>query len=224
MKDVPLNDRPREKLLNFGAEVLTDSELLAILISSGNGTLDVMSISRGILENYNFKRMARLNVSSLEKEFGVGRAKACQIAACFEMGRRAMSSKGEKDFFVKEAGDVVKGFGAGMMDLGSEHFKVIYLNVRRKVLREKTLFIGTLDESVVHPRDIFKVALEEGAAAVILMHNHPSGNFSPSEADIAITKTLIEAGRIMGVDVLDHVIIGRNGFCSLAEDGHFGSC
>ncbi len=221
MKDVPLNDRPREKLFNFGPEVLGDSELLAILISSGNGERDVMSISRGILENYNFKRMARLSVSSLEKEFGVGRAKACQIAACFEMGRRAVSAGKDKDFFVREAGDVVKGFGAGMMDLESEHFKVVYLNVRRKVLKERVLFIGTLDESIVHPREIFKIAFEVGAAAIILMHNHPSGNSSPSDADIAITKSLIEAGRIMGVEVLDHVIIGRDGYCSLAEDGLF---
>lgn len=221
MKEVPLSDRPREKLFNFGVEVLTDSELLAILISSGNGTSDVMSISRGILDNYNFKRMARLSVSSLEKEFGVGRAKACQIAACFEMGRRAMSQGKEKDFFVREAGDVVRGFGAGMMDLESEHFKAVYLNVRRKVLKEKVLFMGTLDESIVHPREIFKIALEVGAAAVILMHNHPSGNSNPSEADIAITKNLIGAGKIMGVEVLDHVIIGRDEFCSLAEDGHF---
>ena len=197
-----------------------DDELLAILISSGNGERDVMGISRGILGNYDFKRLARLSVCQLEKEFGVGRAKACQIAAAFEMGRRAMSSR-DKDLVVKSAEDAVKSFGAGMMDLESENFKAIYLNVRRKVLKAETLFIGTLDESVVHPREIFKVALEVGAAGVILMHNHPSGDSSPSEADVLITKNLIEAGRILGVEVLDHIIVGRNGYCSLFEDGLF---
>ena len=103
----------------------------------------------------------------------------------------------------------------------SEHFKVVYLNTRRKVLKEKTLFIGTLDESVVHPREIFKVALEVGAAGVILMHNHPSGDSGPSDADITITKKLIEAGKILGIEVLDHVIVGRNGYCSLFEDRLF---
>lgn len=220
MKEVPLNDRPREKLFNFGAEVLGDDELLGILISSGNGERDVMSISRGVLENYNFGRLARLSVSQLEKEFGVGRAKACQIVACFEMGRRAMSVRG-KDVVIREAGDIVKAFGAGMMDLGSEHFRVVYLNVRRKVLKCETLFIGTLDESVVHPREIFKIALEVGAAGVILLHNHPSGDPAPSSEDVSITKKLIEAGKILGVEVLDHVIVGRNNYCSLAEDGLF---
>ena len=219
MRDVPLNDRPREKLFNFGAEVLGDSELLGILISSGNREQDVMGISKGVLENYDFRKLSRLSISQLEKEFGIGRVKACQIVACFEMGRRAVSSSGMKDVVIRDSADVVRGFGARMMDLESEHFKVIYLNVRRKVLREKTLFIGTLDESVVHPREIFKVALEEGAAGVILLHNHPSGESDPSDADITITRNLIEAGKILGVEVLDHVIIGKNNYCSLAEDG-----
>jgi len=220
MKDVPLSDRPREKLFNFGAEVLGDDELLGILISSGNRERDVMSISRGVLGNYDFKRLSRLSVSRLEKEFGIGRAKACQIVACFEMGRRAASVK-DKSLVIREACDVVKAFGAGMVDLESEHFRVVYLNVRRRVLKCETLFIGTLDESVVHPREIFKIALELGAAGVILMHNHPSGDFSPSGEDVAITKRLIEAGKVLGVEVLDHVIVGRNGWCSLAEDGLF---
>lgn len=220
MKDIPLNDRPREKLFDFGAEVLGNDELLGILISSGNKQMDVMSISRRILEKYDFRRMSRLSVSALEKELGIGRAKACQIVACFEMGRRAASVR-DKNAVINSAEDVVKSFGSDMIDLGSEHFKVVYLNVRRKVLCCKTLFIGTLDESVVHPREVFKVALELGAAGVILMHNHPSGNPEPSREDISITKRLVEAGKIMGVEVLDHVIIGRSGYCSLAEDGLF---
>lgn len=220
MKDVALGDRPREKLFSFGAEVLGDDELLAILIGSGNSSMDVMGISRSILSRNDFRRLSRLSVSQLEKEFGVGRAKACSIVACFEMGRRAISSRGEK-VVVNEAIDVVKNFGAGLMDLGSEHFRVVFLNSRRKVLKVETLFIGTLDESVVHPREVFKVALEVGAAGVILMHNHPSGDATPSEDDVLITKRLVDAGRIMGVEVLDHVIIGRDGFCSLAEDGLF---
>lgn len=220
MKEIPANDRPREKLFNFGPEVLGDDELLGILISSGNGSKDVMSISRGVLNNYNFKKLSRLGVSQLEKEFGIGRAKACQVVAAFEMGRRSMACKGG-NVIVKSAEDIVKNFGPSMIDLESEHFKVICLNVRRKFLKEKTLFIGTLDESIVHPREIFKFALGEGAAGIILMHNHPSGEANPSDEDISITKRLIEAGRIMGIEVLDHIIIARNGYCSLAEDGFF---
>lgn len=218
MRDVPLNDRPREKLVNFGPEVLGDSELLAILISSGNKERGVMDISKGILGKYNFSRLSRMSVAQLGKEFGVGRAKACQICACFEMGRRA-SGFVDGDVKINCAEDVMKMFGARMMDLESENFKVVYLNARRRVLKEKTLFVGTLDESVVHPREIFKVALEEGAAGVILVHNHPSGDPTPSDDDVKITKELIEAGKILGVDVLDHVIIGRNGYWSIMENG-----
>lgn len=220
MKDVPLNDRPREKLFDFGAEVLGDDELLGILISSGNGHMDVMNISRSILKKYDFKRMSKLSISQLEKELGIGRAKACQIVACFEMGRRAASCR-DKDVVISSSEDIMNVFGAGMIDLESEHFKVVYLNTRRKVLSCKTLFMGTLDESVVHPREVFKVALELGSAGVILMHNHPSGDPDPSEEDVSVTKRLVEAGKIMGIKVLDHVIIGRNKYCSLAEDGLF---
>jgi len=220
MKDVAIQDRPREKLFSFGAEVLGDDELLAILIGSGNVKSDVMSISRGILGRNNFRKLGRLSVSALEKEFGIGRAKACSIVACFEMGRRAVSSR-DKKVVIKEAVDVVKNFGAGLMDLESEHFRVVFLNSRRRVLKAETLFVGTLDESVVHPREVFKVALEVGAAGVILMHNHPSGDSSPSDEDVLITKRLVEAGRVMGIEVLDHVIVGRDGWCSLAEDGFF---
>jgi DNA repair protein RadC len=220
MKEVAVHDRPREKLFSFGAEVLGDDELLAILIGSGNVKSDVMSISRSVLGKYGFGKLSRLSVSQLEKEFGIGRAKACSIVACFEMGRRAISSRGEK-VVIREAVDVVKSFGAGMIDLGSEHFRVVFLNSRRRVLCARTLFVGTLDESVVAPREVFKVALEVGAAGVVLMHNHPSGEASASEEDILITRRLVEAGRVMGVDVLDHVIVGRDGWTSLAEDGFF---
>lgn len=218
MRDVPLNDRPREKLMNLGPESLGDSELLAILISSGNSERGVMDISKGILGKYNFNRLSRMGVSQLSKEFGVGRAKACQICACFEMGRRA-SSFVEEDVKINCGEDVFRVFGSKMMDLESENFKVIYLNTRKRVLKEKTLFVGTLDESVVHPREIFKVALEEGAAGIVLVHNHPSGDPTPSDDDVRVTKELIEAGKILGVDVLDHVIIGRNGYWSIMENG-----
>jgi len=223
MKEVARHDRPREKLFSFGAEVLGDDELLAVLIGSGNVKSDVMSISRSVLGKYDFGKLSRLSVSALEKEFGVGRAKACSIVACFEMGRRAISCRGEK-VVIREACDVVKSFGAGMIDLESEHFRVVFLNSRRRVLKVENLFVGTLDESVVHPREVFKVALEVGAAGVILMHNHPSGEAAASEDDLKITRRLVEAGRVMGVEVLDHVIVGRDGWSSLREEGSVFGC
>lgn len=218
MIDIPLNDRPREKLINLGPGSLGDNELLAILISSGNGEKSVMDISKGILGNHNFSRLSKMSVSQLSKEFGIGKAKACQICACFEMGRRA-SGFVDKDIKINCAQDIFKMFGSKMSDLQSENFKVVYLNTRRKVLCDKTLFVGTLSESVVSPREIFRVALDEGAAAAILIHNHPSGDPSPSDDDINITKELIEAGKILGVDVLDHIIIGRNNYWSIMENG-----
>lgn len=217
MKDIPIQDRPREKLINLGPESLGDSELLAILISSGNAEKSVTEISKGILNKYNIEQLSNLNTSQLKKEFGIGTAKACQIVSSFEMGRRA-SSFTRENIKIRCSQDIIKILAPKMSNLASEHFKCIYLNTKHKVLKEKTLFQGTLNESVVHPREIFKIALEENAAAVILAHNHPSGDPTPSEEDVQITKELIKAGEVLGIKILDHIIIGKKSNWSIMEN------
>ena len=218
MKNTPVSDRPREKLISLGPESLGNSELLSILISSGNASQSVTEISKGILRKYNIEQLSTLNTSQLKKEFGIGSAKACQIVSSFEMGRRAASFTKE-EIKINCSEDVIRMLAPRMSNLASENFKCIYLNTRHKVLREKTLFQGTLNESVVHPREIFKIALEENAAAVILVHNHPSGDPTPSEEDIQITKELLKAGNILGIKVLDHIIIGKGRNWSIMENG-----
>jgi len=217
MKLIPLKDRPREKILTKGSAALGDSELLAILLSSGNKEKGVLELSNEILNKYDLEKLSSLNISSLQKISGIGLAKACQICSCFELGRRASLNNNGESLQIKTSKDAISLLAPKMKVLKSENFVCLYLNSRKKLIKEKTIFVGTLNESVVHPREIFKQALDEGAAAIILAHNHPSGDPTPSKEDIEITKELISAGEILGIRVLDHVIIGNEGSWSMAD-------
>jgi len=220
-KTLPQEDMPREKLNKYGAKVLTDSELLAIILRTGNKQEDVFKLSKKLLAKHNLKSLSRIRINSLKKELGIGDAKASQIISCFELGRRLAAFKEDKKPIIKEAKDIVKIFMPEMSSLKKEHFKGIYLDSRRRVLKEETIFIGSLNESVIHPREIFQIALNENAAALILLHNHPSGDPSPSKFDINVTKELVEAGKILGIEVLDHIIIGSKKYFSFKEKSLF---
>ncbi len=219
IKSLPLDDRPREKMIKNGPETLSDSELLAIILRTGNKNESVISVANKLFNRYNIKSLSRSGINNLKKELGIGNAKACQIVACFELGRRLAKFKEDKKSAIKNAKDIAKIFIPEMGSLKKEHFKGIYLDSRKRVIKEETIFIGSLNESVIHPREIFQVALNENAAALILIHNHPSGNPKPSNQDIEITKELIRAGDILGIPVLDHIIIGNNKYVSLREKG-----
>ncbi len=219
IKKLPPDERPREKLIKYGPRTLTNSELLAIIISTGSKKENVLALSNKLFGKYNLKSLSKLKIGSLKKQLGIGDAKACKIIACFELGKRLSSFKETKRPVIKSAKDIAKLFIHDMGSLEKEHFKGIYLDTRKRIIKEETIFIGSLNESVVHPREIFKPALDESAAAIILLHNHPSGDPSPSSFDIKITEELVKAGNLLGIEVLDHIIIGGKKYISLKEKG-----
>ncbi len=219
IKSLPLEDRPREKLIKYGAKILTNSELLAIILRIGNKKENVINLANKLFNKYDIKSLSRIEISKLKKELGIGDVKACQIIACFELGRRLASFKKHKKPVIKEAKDIAKIFIPEMSSLKKEHFKGIYLNSRKRIIKEETIFIGSLNESVIHPREIFQIALDENAAALILLHNHPSGDPKPSNFDIKITKELVKAGKLLGIKILDHIILGDNSYLSFKEKG-----
>lgn len=217
IKSLPLEERPREKLIKHGSKSLTNSELLAIILRTGNKKENVISLSNELFSKYTIKSLSRINTSKLMKELGIGIAKACQIVSCFELGRRLSSFREEKNSSIKNAKDIVKIFLHEMKDLKQEHFKTVYLDSRNKLIKEKTIFIGSLEESIVHSREIFKQALEENSSSIILVHNHPSGDPNPSMADIEATQEIIKAGDLLGIKILDHIIIGEKKYFSFKE-------
>jgi len=219
IKTLPSDERPREKLIKHGSKTLTNSELLAIILRTGNKKESVLEISNKFFKKYNLKSLSRVKIAGLKKQLGVGDAKACQIMACFELGKRLSAFNEDKKPFVNTAKDIAKLFIPEMGSLEKEHFKGIYLDSRKRMIKQETIFVGSLNESVIHPREIFKIALDENAAAIILLHNHPSGDPNPSSFDIEITKELIEAGNILGIEILDHIIIGGNKYLSFKEKG-----
>ena len=217
IKSLPTEDRPREKLIKHGPKTLTNSELLAIILRTGNKKENVITLSNKILNKYHLKSLSRIEFSKLKKILGIGDVKASQIIACFELARRLNSFKKDKHPKIKNAKDIVRIFSPEMSSLKQEHLKGIYLNSRKKIIKQETIFIGSLNESIIHPREIFKIALNENAAAIILLHNHPSGDPTPSSFDIEVTKELITSGKILGIEILDHIIIGDNKYTSFKE-------
>jgi len=218
--DLPRQERPRERLQKFGPEALSAQELLALIIGRGIPKKSVMNIAQELLAKFgNVKAIGQATIEELSQIKGIGLAKAAQIKASFELGRREELEPELKNFDIKDPESVVKAIRASIKDKAKEHFKLILLNPRNKIIGISTISIGTLNASLVHPREVFKDAIMHTAASVVLAHNHPSGDPEPSEDDITITKRLIEAGKILGVEVIDHIIVGKNGFFSFKEKG-----
>jgi len=218
--DLPRQERPRERLQKFGAEALSAQELLALVIGRGIPKKSVMNIAQELLARFgNVKAIGQATIEELSQIKGIGLAKAAQIKASFELGRREELEPELKNFDIKDPESVVKAIRASIKDKAKEHFKLILLNPRNKIIGISTISIGTLNASLVHPREVFKDAIMHTAASVVLAHNHPSGDPEPSEDDITITKRLIEAGKILGIEVMDHIIIAKNGFFSFKEKG-----
>ena len=179
-----------------------------------------MSIAQELLVKFgNVKAISQATIEELSQIKGIGLAKAAQLKACFELGKREELEPELKNFNIKDPESVVKAIRASIKDKAKEHFKLILLNPRNKIIGISTISIGTLNASLVHPREVFKDAITHSAASVVLAHNHPSGDPEPSEDDIKITKKLVESGKILGIEVLDHIIIAKNGFKSLANEG-----
>jgi DNA repair protein RadC len=220
VRDLPRQERPRERLQKFGPEALSAQELLALVIGRGIPKKSVMNIAQELLTKFgNIKAISQATIEELSQIKGIGLAKAAQIKACFELGRREDLEPEMISFDIKNPEAVVKAIRTSIKEKAKEHFKLILLNPRNKIIGISTISIGTLNASLVHPREVFKDAIVHSAASVVLAHNHPSGDPEPSEDDIKITKKLVESGKILGIEVLDHIIIGKGGFLSFKERG-----
>ncbi len=216
IKDLPKIERPREKLIQKGPQNLKDEELLAILLGTGVEGKNVLEVARQILRKHSKKRLLKMKYEDISKIKGIGPAKACTILAATELIKRALKIQDETLPIIQSVKDTMAQ-AVYMRDKTREHFMAIYLNARNEMVFKKPMFIGTLNANLVHPREIFSEALKQNAASVILAHNHPSGDAEPSEDDLTITKRLIEAGKIMGIDVLDHIIITKTKVFSFKE-------
>ena len=208
IRELPKVERPREKLIQKGTQNLKDEELLAILLRTGVEGKSAIQTAKQILNKYSKKRLLRLSYEDLIKIKGIGPAKACTILAAIELVKRALKIGEETLPKIQSIKDVIAQFSY-LREKTREHLAALYLNARNEVIFKKHFFVGTLDANIAHPREIFEQALTNHASAVILVHNHPSGDPEPSKADLEITKRIVEAGKIMGIDVLDHIIIAK---------------
>ncbi len=213
-------DRPREKLLMQGRRQLTDAELIAVLISSGNKTETAVDLSKRILKycDNDLDKMARLDVKELSRFNGIGKAKAISIIAALELGRRRKDKEVQEPGKITSSKDVFAVLQAQFADLDHEEFWILLLNRANVLIGKKCVSKGGQSGTVVDPKIIFKTALEQNAAAIILAHNHPSGNLKPSESDVSITKKIKKAGALLDMAVLDHLIISGRSFTSLADE------
>ena len=216
----PKNERPRERLLQHGPQYLTEAELLGILLGKGTKKKTAIDLARELLDRYeSLENLFSRSPSELMKIKGIGSAKAATLLAAFQLVRRLQSKTSKERPSFKRAKDVASYYLPLMKDLRKEVFRVLLLSRANRLIKEVTISEGTLDASIVHPRDVFREALLEPAAGVILIHNHPSGNPSPSEEDLRITKQLVEAGRLLGIKVYDHIILAGESHRSLADEG-----
>ncbi len=219
VRDLPEGDRPREKLLLRGAQSLSDAELIAILLRTGTKEKSVIHISQELIsKENNLAQLASKTAADLIKNSGIGKDKAATLLASFEISRRILS---QTKWFSKEKitspADVAEIFIPILRDEVKEQFIVVCLNSANKIIRYERISQGNLNSSVVSPREIFKTAIENNSASIILIHNHPSENPEPSNEDISITKKIVEAGKMMDIPVFDHIIIAGNSYTSFVE-------
>jgi len=219
VKDLPADDRPREKLILRGAQSLTDAELIAILLRTGTKGKSVINIAYELISNFgNLAVLSSKTHSSLKQLNGIGKDKAACLIAAFEISRRIQfQGKWFSDKKITSPADLAELFIPILRDELKENFILVCLNSANKVIKYEKISTGNLNSSVVHPREIFKAAVENCSAGVILLHNHPSGNPEPSSEDIAVTKKMVEAGKILDIPVYDHLIIAGNTFTSFVE-------
>jgi DNA repair protein RadC len=206
--DLPLSERPRERLLKLGSEALSSQEVLALLLGRGIKGESVIVTAQKLLSKFgNLKNLASASVEELTQIKGIGPAKAAQIKAAFELGKRLEAFPDEGKITVKSPEGAIKAARSQLKGKKKEHFLVLCLDTRNHLINTHQVSIGSLDCSIVHPREVFKEAISSCAASVIFVHNHPSGDPTPSEDDIKLTKRLIEASEIIGIEVLDHIIV-----------------
>ena len=217
VRDLPADERPREKMLAHGPASLSTQELLAALLNTGTKSESVLEMSERIMKEYGERSvMNSENPTTLSSDLDIPIGKSIQIVAAAELGRRFFRKNGAAAPVIRTAQEVFD-YVKDMRDLPKEHLRGIYLNTHFKVIYDETISIGTIDTNIIHPREVFKPALEYSAAAVILVHNHPSGSTIPSDSDCMVTRQLIQAGSILGIDLIDHVIVTKDSFGSIPE-------
>lgn len=221
IKDLPENERPRERLIKYGPQMLSNAELIAIILRTGYKEENALSLATRLLgeapSGNGLEFLLDSSVEELAKIKGIGLAKAVELKAAVELGRR-VGIISKKVQYVKSPQDVGDLLMEEMRYLKKEHFNIIMLNTKNQVIGIENISIGTLNTSLVHPREVFHAAIKRSSASIVLVHNHPSGDPTPSREDIAITQRMIEAGKILGIEVLDHVIIGNGKFLSLKQE------
>ncbi|KIL41020.1 hypothetical protein SD70_09325 [Gordoniibacillus kamchatkensis] len=220
IREVPPEERPRERMLNSGAESLSNAELLAILLRTGTVAESAVRLGEKLLaEAGGLRGLVGMNAERIMRIRGIGAAKALQVQAGIELGRRiARSAAGDK-LTIRSPRDAAELMMDEMRFLRKEHFVCLFLNTKNHLIAKETLSIGSLNASIVHPREVFRAAIERGSASIICLHNHPSGDPTPSREDIDLTARLDEAGRLLGIEVLDHIVIGDSRWISLKEQG-----
>lgn len=220
MKAIASHDRPREKLARAGSDALGDNELLAVLLGSGTRGRSALDIANGLLDAAaGLRGLTRMSRDELSKTHGVGGARAARIQAAIELGRRSLTrDPAERPHFATPR-DVASYLLPLYGNYPVERFGVLLLDTRHRLLRTRVLSVGSLDASVVHPREVFREAILAGAAAIVLFHNHPSGDPSPSRDDVSLTRRLVTAGDLMGVDVIDHIVLADSRYASMKELG-----
>lgn len=214
IKELPKIERPREKLQRYSVNKLSNSELLAIILGSGKKGENVMMVAKNLLRKFPTNQLSNTLINQLIEVPGIGKTKACQIIACFELGKRLLKNK--QSTLIISPKDVWNEL-KNIRDNKKEHFVVFYLDVRNQLIKKEIVSIGSLNASLIHPREVFEPAVRNLCAQIILAHNHPSGETKPSEEDIEITKRLIEAGKILGIEIIDHVIVTKTNFFSFKE-------
>ncbi len=220
IKDLPLSDRPRERLIRDGATALSTAELLAIIFRVGVTGENVLTLANRLLGKYGgLAGLARAPFTDLQAEHGLGEAKVTQLKAAFELGRRLALTTPEERFQVRSPADAANLLMGEMSVLEQEHLRVVLLDTRNRVIAITQVYVGSLNTSVVRVSELFREAVRRNAAAVIIVHNHPSGDPAPSPEDVALTRNVISAGQLLDIEVLDHLVIGQQRFVSLKERG-----
>lgn len=215
IKLLPADQQPREKLMQSGVQALTLDELLAIILGTGYKKENVLELSKRIFKDYGSKTITGYSrVSDVMADFDLPKVKACQLLACFEIGKRIFADKSIDIPTIRSPQDVWE-FVSDMHNLKKEYLRGLYLNIKNQIIHDEIISIGTIDQSIAHPRDIFVPAIKYHAAAMIMVHNHPSGDATPSQADIELTKKIKDIGDLLSIAVLDHIIITKSGYQSI---------
>jgi len=216
IKDISEENRPRERIRKDGVSVLSNSELLAVILQKGTRQENVIDMSNRLISKFGIEKLSKCSISELMSINGIGEAKATQILALFEFNKRFTISR-TNGVSIKSAKQVYEYSFPKLADEDKENFMILHLDSKNKVIKDEVVSIGTLNSSLIHPREIFKSAIKESANSVIVVHNHPSGDPEPSSEDKIVTKKLMDAGELLGIKVLDHVIVGKGGFYSFND-------